>query len=234
MRSRSSSTPARRFQCRFGATAARRSRCRPGPAPRRSRRSGAGPAPGPRPARPRRARRARRRPPRRARPRLSTASIALVARAAGEIGGLHADVVDVDLQPERDHAVARDIDHQAGPPGRAAVLGAALDEQPELHQLADQAGHRALVEPGVLRDRRPRARPALDHLAQDDAQVVAPHGTLARELDRRLRGPHETDVSVSTDRSAASRRDRRGRQPPRRPREIAAAVRCVTESWWTA
>ena len=41
---------------------------------------------------------------------------ALVARAAGEVGGLHADVVDVDLQPERDHAVARDIDHQAGRP----------------------------------------------------------------------------------------------------------------------
>ena len=73
----------------------------------------------------------------------------LVARAAGEVGGLDADVVDVDLQPERDHAVARDVDHQARPPGGAAVLGAALDEQPEVHQLADQAGHRALVQARV-------------------------------------------------------------------------------------
>ena len=115
----------------------------------------------------------------------------LVARAAGEIGGLHAEVVDVDLEPQRDHAVARDVDHQPGPAGRPAVLRAALDQQPELHQLADQARDRALVEPGVLRDRRPRPRAALDHLTQHDAQVVAPDGALARKLDRRLRGPHE-------------------------------------------
>ena len=114
----------------------------------------------------------------------------LVARAAGEVGGLYAEVVDVDLQPERDHAIARDVDHQAGPAGGPAVLGAALHEQAELHQFADEARDRALVEPGVLRDRRARARAALDHLTQHDAQVVAAHGALAGELDRRLRGPH--------------------------------------------
>ncbi len=103
----------------------------------------------------------------------------LVTRATGEVGGLHAEVVDVDLQAESDHAVARDIDHEPGPSGGPAVLRAALHEQPELHQLADQARHRALVEPGVLRDRRPRARAALDHLTQNDAQVVTPHGALA-------------------------------------------------------
>ncbi len=114
----------------------------------------------------------------------------LVARAAGEVGGLHAEVVDVDLEPERDHAVARDVDDEPRPPGRPAVLGAALDQQPELHQLADEAGDRALVEAGLLRDRRSRARPELHDLAQHDAQVVAPDGALTRQLDRRFGGPH--------------------------------------------
>ena len=115
----------------------------------------------------------------------------LVAGAAGQIGGLDAEVVDVDLQPERDHAVARDVDDQARPPGGAAVLRAALDEQAELHQLADQAGHRALVQAGVLGDGRARPRAAFHHLPQHDAQVVAPDRPLTRELDCRLGGPHE-------------------------------------------
>ena len=124
----------------------------------------------------------------------------LVAGAAGQVGGLHAEVVDVDLQAQRDHAVARDVDHQARPPGRAAVLGAALDQQPELHQLGHQRGHRALVQTGVLRDRRARPRAAFHHLPEHDAQVVAPDGPLARELDRRLRGPHERTEPIDAGR----------------------------------
>ena len=174
-------------------------RCRPGRAPRPWRRSAAGPAPGPRRSAPRASSPSRSRTSSTLRPRLSAASMRLVARAAGEIGGLDADVVDVDLQPERHHAVARDVDHQARPAGGAAVLGAALHEQPELHQFAHQAGDRALVEPGVGGDRRARARAALDHLAQHDAQVVPPHGALARELDGRLRGPHEVCNRIDGD-----------------------------------
>ena len=153
----------------------------------------------------------------------------LVARTAREVGGLDGDVVDVDLQPERHDAVAGDVHHEAGPAGGAAVLGAALHQQPEVHQLAHQAGDRALVEPGVGGDRGARAWPALDHLTQHDAQVVPPHGTLARKLDGRLRGPHEacnridghghqrSPTGGGDDPRRRRRRSGPARRPPRRP-----------------
>src|SRR3954471_14745268 len=58
---------------------------------------------------------------------------ALVARAAREVGGLDGDVVDVDLQAQRNDAIARHVDHEPGPARRPTVLGTALDQQPELH-----------------------------------------------------------------------------------------------------
>ena len=59
---------------------------------------------------------------------------------------------------------------------RSSHLG--LAHEPELDQLADQARDGRLVEPGLLRDRRARARPALGDVAQHHAEVVPPHRAL--------------------------------------------------------
>jgi hypothetical protein len=100
---------------------------------------------------------------------------------AREIERAHREVVHVDLQPERDHAGARELDHLARPPHRAALLETALDEQVEPDQLRDEARDGGLVQPRLERDRRPRARAVLRQVPEHHAKVVPANRTLIRE-----------------------------------------------------
>ena len=80
-----------------------------------------------------------------------------MALGASQVERTHGQVVDVDLEPERDDAAARELDHLAGAADGAALLEPALDEQVEPDQLGDQARDRGLVEARFECDRRARA-----------------------------------------------------------------------------
>ena len=132
------------------------------------------------------------------------------------------------------------LHRQRRAPDRAAQLELRLAHQPELDQLADQARHGRLVEPGLLRDRGARARTAVGHVAQHDAEVVAAHGALVGGCCESSRVTHPTgsgrraaaDLRVvralvgAGRRGAVERRDRaRLRRPRPRGRTDAAARR---------
>ena len=119
---------------------------------------------------------------------------AAVALGPGEVERADGQVVDVDLEPERDHAAARQLDDLAGPADRAALLEPALDQQVEPDQLGDQARDGRLVEAGLERDRGARARAVLGQMTQDHAQVVPAYGTLIREPGATLHVAHPTRV----------------------------------------
>ncbi len=97
----------------------------------------------------------------------------LVADAADQVDRADGEVVDVDLQAQRDDAVALQRDGHRRAADRAGPLRLGLAQQAPVEQLPDQARHGGLVEPGGGGDRRPRPRAVLGDVAQHQAQVVA-------------------------------------------------------------
>src|SRR4029079_12841162 len=77
-------------------------------------------------------------------------------------------------------------DRQRGPSDGPAQLDLGLAHEPEVDQLADEAGHRRLVEPGLLRDRRARPRTVPRDVPEHHAEVVPPDGTLVRGSAKRV------------------------------------------------
>ena len=141
---------------------------------------------------------------------------AAMALGAGEVERAHRQVVDVDLEPERDDAAAGELDDLTGPPDRAALLEPALDQQLEADQLGDQARDRRLVETGLERDRRARARAVLGDMAEHHTQVVPADGTLIREPGATLHIPTLSAIVKIRRRPAAARRRGTASGPPGR------------------
>ena len=121
-----------------------------------------------------------------------------VALVAGEVGRAHGEEVDAELEPEADDPAAAQLDGQRGTADRAAQLHLGLAHQAEVDQLADEARDGRLVESGLLRDRRARARPVLGDVPQHHAQVVAAHGALVRRGATRVVRWHVADPNASS------------------------------------
>ena len=85
-----------------------------------------------------------------------------VALGAAQVDGADGEEVDADLEPEPDDPLRPSS--STGSAGRPTVPRSSTSvsrTSPNVDQLADEAGDRRLVEPGLLRDRRARARAAL-------------------------------------------------------------------------
>ena len=102
----------------------------------------------------------------------------LVANRAGQILDADGQVVDVDLEPDRDHPVA-ELERLRRPADAAGMLvGARLPEQVELDQLTDEARHGPPRQARLGRDARARARLAGCDLLQHDAEIRPSDGRL--------------------------------------------------------
>ena len=149
------------------------------------------------------------------RPRLSTATSARVAlgrrcRSAARTARKSTPI----SSPRPTTRRPLELDRQRGPADGAAQLDLGLAHEPEVDQLADEARDRRLVQPGLLRDRGARARPALGDVAQHDAEVVAPDGPLVRAGCCRDRRAPRADPNAQR---------RRARSRPRRCAAIVSS-----------
>ena len=138
--------------------------------------------------------------------RLSAASTRPVAGAAGEVGRLHAQVVDVDLEPQRDRPVAADVDHVARAARGPARLDPALQQQAEVDQLARPAAtpwscSGPVSWAIVARERGPRSITCSEH----HAEVVPAHRARRRELARRFWCPTAESETVAVTKRATLR-----------------------------
>ena len=134
----------------------------------------------------------------------------LVADGAGQILDADGEVVDVDLQPDRDDTIA-ELERLGRPadPARPLVL-ARLAEEIELDQLPDEARDRAAREAGLCRHPGPRTWLAPGDLLQHDPEIRPAHGRLigARgrvvgALEAHARVLETGDVSVDSVNPAA-------------------------------
>ena len=119
----------------------------------------------------------------------------LVADRAGQILDADGEVVDVDLEPDRDDPVA-ELERLRRPADAAGVLVLArLPEQVELDQLTDEARDGPPRQARLGRDARARARLAGGDLLQHDAEIRPPHGRLIGARIR-LQGTLEAHAST--------------------------------------
>ena len=110
-----------------------------------------------------------------------------MADRAGQILDTDCEVVDVDLEPDGDDAVA-ELERLRRPADAAGVVALArLAQQVELDQLADEARDGATREPGLGGDAGAGARRSARDLLQDDAEVGSADGRLVGPRGRALR-----------------------------------------------
>jgi hypothetical protein len=108
----------------------------------------------------------------------------------GEVERAHGQVVDVHLEPERHHAVGIELDRLGRTAdGARVLLPPGLAQQPALDELRHQARDGRLVEAGLDRDGRARARAVLRDVLEHDTQVRAPHAGLIDPAAAALAGP---------------------------------------------
>ena len=103
---------------------------------------------------------------------------ALEAHVADEILRADGEVVDVDLETDRDDAIV-ELERLRGPPDAArALVLAGLAQELELDQLRDKARDGTPREPRLGRDTCARAWPVIGHVLEHNAQVDATHRRL--------------------------------------------------------
>ena len=102
----------------------------------------------------------------------------LVANRPGQVLDADGEVVDVDLEPDRDDSVAQleRLRRPADAP-RALVLPR-LAEEVELDQLADETRHRAASQTGLGGDAGAGTRLACRDLLEHDPEIRPAHGRL--------------------------------------------------------
>jgi hypothetical protein len=97
---------------------------------------------------------------------------------AAQVQDQDGDVVDVELDPDAADTPAVEVHGETRPahgPGAVDVPGA---DEPAVGELGHQAGHRGLVQAGLLRDTGTGSGTAVAQVPQDQAEVGAAHGGL--------------------------------------------------------